>query len=706
VPVAPIVAAEEEEMAYAQSADDSLSFLNDAVVPPRQSERSGKVRDPVLDGSVVGDVPAKSDTGHGLRKKKKKSGSRLIIAGIVGGCLAIAGIIGGVIFINSRGRTEGAFAASNDNKPVKPAVDPNVPMVTFTFKWPDSERSGATLTVNGEPKDVPASGSEFKINLPKVPRPYRFVLGRKGFVKKEFSRPLTEDDDYTVTQWESENHGIDWEQDFTSAKKAAVDQHKNLLIFFDASDAADSKARYHSTRLNESVISSPDFVERANKEYICVYIDNPIKDDAKSKVHDLAQNRKVTSNFEITVFPTVVVTDSRGRPFGVMEDYTINGVTAFLTLMDKWDHDAKTLFSLLEKSKDSSDSETISETLDFLELSKLDRFYAKTVKSLSEKLPNGGAREVTEHDYEFWRARLAMAMSNPDNVKKEIEEYDRWKARRSFKKHPDAGAALDSIAALILARIGDKDGAKKKCEEALAFQPKDPRIREMLALLQESLTGKPGEHVPLPRGSGSGFCIATGNYILTNHHVIRDAKKIMVHRNNEAEKYRARLIADNPDGDMAVLKVDLPPEKNLTPIPFAAKDVDIGDEVCAFGWPGMLSENLSATLTNGLISTKQDKEGFLVTNCKIEHGNSGGPLCSVSGCCIAGMVTAKTATTDELIESYGLAIPVSQLKKFLKEQLSPDVLAKIPKQTNTTGTKLSETVKRIQPSVVYVENYQ
>ena len=100
--------------------------------------------------------------------------------------------------------------------------------------------------------------------------------------------------------------------------------------------------------------SSPEFVERADKDYVCVYIDNPEHDAAKAKVHDAAQNKKVTGDFEITVFPTVVVTDPRGRPFGVMDDYTLNGVSAFLPLMNKWEADGKTLFDLLEKSKEST----------------------------------------------------------------------------------------------------------------------------------------------------------------------------------------------------------------------------------------------------------------------------------------------------------------------------------------------------------------
>jgi thioredoxin-related protein len=717
-PVAPIVAADsedaDEEMAFAQGGDDNLDFLKgESGSRINYGERSGKQRVSGNDSSVLSGELGKSGIGsrssvigrghHPMRKKK--SGSGLLIAGIVGVCLAIVGVVGGVIFVQWQAKAGGSTTVSNDKKPDKPAVDPSVPMINFTFKWPENERSGATLMVNGELTAVPASG-EFKIKLPKVSQAYHFVLERKGYSKQEFSRPLTEDDDYTV-KWESNNHGVDdWEQDFDAAKKAAG-QSKNVLIVFDASDAKASQ--YHSSRFNESVAMSPEFVERASKDYVCVYIDNPEKDEAKKKVRDLNRNRELTRKFRISVFPTAVVTDSSARPYGILEDYTINGVTSFLALMDKWQSDQKILFAMLDKIKaggDKPDTTLLKQAISFLELNKLDGIYAHTIQGWTDKLPKGEAEEVTEQEYKSWVLRFARAHENPDNAKREVEEFDHWKAKHTFKKHADIGATLNAFAGALLAQIGDKDAAKKKCDEAKAFPTKNAHVKKMIADVMRAVTGKPGEEVALPRGSGSGYCIAQGNYVMTNHHVIADAKKIMIHLNGDEERYLAHLIADNPEGDMAVLKIDLPADKALVPVPFVAKDMEIGEEVCAFGWPGLLSENATSTLTNGLISNIDSTDGSLVTNCKVDHGNSGGPLCSVSGCAIAGMVSRGTAVVGELHESYGLAIPASQLKAFLKEKLPRDVLAKIPRQTSATGGKLPEAVKKITPSVVYVENYQ
>ena len=181
-----------------------------------------------------------------MGKKKKRSVAGWIIAAVVCGVALVAVISVAIVL---RYSNAGGSTAADAKKPPSQAADPNVPMLTFTFKWPASERNQATLTVNDKLQEVPAGGDNFKIKLPKVPGPYHFLLERKGFKPKEFTRPLTEDDEYLVAQWESDAvKGVaDWEQSFAAAKKAAADRHKNVLIVFDASDATASK--FHSSRL-------------------------------------------------------------------------------------------------------------------------------------------------------------------------------------------------------------------------------------------------------------------------------------------------------------------------------------------------------------------------------------------------------------------------------------------------------------------------
>jgi len=133
----------------------------------------------------------------------------------------------------------------------------------------------------------------------------------------------------------------------------------------------------------------------------------------------------------------------------------------------------------------------------------------------------------------------------------------------------------------------------------------------------------------------------------------------------------------------------------------------IGEDVCALGWPGLMSQNITLTLTKGVVSTlpaADDSEGFIVTDCTVNPGNSGGPLCSFCGG-VAGMVTRKSQITSRE-SSYGLAIPVGRLRKFLTEKLPHDAHMPPPAGAKPANMKLSELAEKIAPSVVYIENIQ
>ena len=295
---------------------------------------------------------------------------------------------------------------------------PKVPVLTI--QWPESTRAGGSLFINDEKREIPLAGP-IEIPLPPSKEQYRFRLERPGFKPQGFARVFQEDDKQPISDWEPlEPKGIGWEQDFEAAKKTAASEHKNVLIVFDASDAKESS--FASSRFKEAVAKRNEFHKRAEKEYICVYIDNPKNAEAQDEVKDADRNGKLTEKFGITVFPTVVVTDPKGRPFGVLEGYKVNGIAPFLALMDKWSADGKHFLALLAKfeavPKESPNPDLAGEVLDFLELSKLDRFYAHTIKKATACLPEGEGRPVTKELADMWMRRLALAARSPDEAKK------------------------------------------------------------------------------------------------------------------------------------------------------------------------------------------------------------------------------------------------------------------------------------------------
>jgi hypothetical protein len=648
------------------------------------------------------DRPALRDHPH--RPAKKKGLPARFMAAIAGLAALVVVLIASIVYFASRGKPDSGQTVATDGKQVK--AGPKVPVLAID--WPEDQRAGASLSINNVPWAIPLTGP-IEIPLPPSNQQYEFVLRRPGFQPKSFSRASgTDDQSFNATRWEAVAQGMDWPQDFDAAKKTAEREGKNVLIFFDASDSKES--RFASRRFIDAVADSKDFRQRAAKEYVCVYIDNPQGEEAKGKVKNLARNRKVTENFCITIFPTVVVTDYRGYPFGMLEDYKINGLAPFLQLMDEWAVERKYLLALLAATdampKESGNPVIVGKALDFIEVNNLQRFYAHTIKKLNARLPNGRDPAVTDDLAAMWKQKFHLARGNPDAAKKIVDEFDEWKKARIFKDR-EIGAALHLLAADVLLNVGQNFGreAVQECKQGLAFDPQNPLVRSGLEAYHQALTG---ERPEVAVGTGTGFCIAQGNFILTNHHVIEGARKIKVHLNGEKGKYPAQVIADNEASDMALLKIELPADKTLAPIPLAATTLKIGDDVCAMGFPGVLSQNITLTLTKGVVSTlpdPADEETYIATDCKVNPGNSGGPLLCGSSGGIAGMVTAKSHI-NEREDSYGLVIPVDRLRKFLVKSLPPESRNLPPPSAGAANLKLSELAEIISPSVVYIENLQ
>lgn len=180
---------------------------------------------------------------------------------------------------------------------------------------------------------------------------------------------------------------------------------------------------------------------------------------------------------------------------------------------------------------------------------------------------------------------------------------------------------------------------------------------------------------------GSGFIISSDGYILTNHHVAGNAKKIVVTLTS-GEKYNAELIGADMVSDVALLKI------NATNLPYLrladSDDLMVGEWVVAMGNPfGLFDMNSKPTVTVGVVSNtgvsfiNQDKpynrvyRDMIQTDAAISSGNSGGPLLNVNGDVI-GMNAAiySTAQSYQGAGSIGIgfAIPINRIK-YIVDQL-------------------------------------
>jgi len=172
-------------------------------------------------------------------------------------------------------------------------------------------------------------------------------------------------------------------------------------------------------------------------------------------------------------------------------------------------------------------------------------------------------------------------------------------------------------------------------------------------------------------GSGSGVIITEDGYIVTNNHVIENAKEIQVTLNDN-RKYDAVIIGSDPSTDIAVLKIK---ENGLKAIPIGnSDDIRIGEWVLAVGNPF----NLTSTVTAGIVSAKARNinllgersganvvpiESFIQTDAAVNPGNSGGALVNTRGE-LVGINTAIASRTGSYA-GYSFAVPVNLVQKVM-----------------------------------------
>ncbi len=170
-------------------------------------------------------------------------------------------------------------------------------------------------------------------------------------------------------------------------------------------------------------------------------------------------------------------------------------------------------------------------------------------------------------------------------------------------------------------------------------------------------------------GQGSGFIIDKEGHVLTNYHVIADARQVEVTLHNR-KKYRATVVGSDRSHDLAIIQIKAP---DVTPMLLGdSRNLQVGQKVYAIGNPF----GLAGTLTSGIVSSVrsvQEPDGVTIdeaiqTDAAINPGNSGGPLLNSHGEVVG--INTMIASNSGQSAGIGFAIPINTAKAVLNDLLT------------------------------------
>lgn len=172
-----------------------------------------------------------------------------------------------------------------------------------------------------------------------------------------------------------------------------------------------------------------------------------------------------------------------------------------------------------------------------------------------------------------------------------------------------------------------------------------------------------------PTGTGSGFIVGDGKFVITNYHIVQTAKKIAV-RNGTGIVSEAKIANYSKEYDLAILKLENPYPKKFAIDSKNFAEPKIGADVISIGYPGIGITFDQPTITQGIISKIFDDEtGIMLTTAAINQGNSGGPIFNLEGK-LVGISFATLdklgilMTTGQIPSDMGFAIQSNMIKEI------------------------------------------
>lgn len=190
---------------------------------------------------------------------------------------------------------------------------------------------------------------------------------------------------------------------------------------------------------------------------------------------------------------------------------------------------------------------------------------------------------------------------------------------------PDFSEIVDSASPAVVKVLVEYESENSRYSE---------QLEEIPEALRRFFDFRGGPPVPRERaGMGSGFILSGDGYIVTNNHVVENARQVVV-RLPDRQEFDAEVVGTDPRSDLAVLKIEA---TRLPTLELAANDdAKVGQWVLAIGSPFSLDFSVTAGIVSALGRSLPTESGdnyvpFIQTDVAINPGNSGGPLFNLDG---------------------------------------------------------------------------
>lgn len=712
----------------------SLTPKAEASVPADDATFAGSdvtVNDFVLNRSAPApkaSTPTPASSSSGERPGKKQSSSTPLLIG--GGVLGLLVVLGGGLGI--------AFMLGGFGGPVARPKQPDKTTIAsgkavLILDWPEQDRSGSAFSIDGQRMAVPAKG-EAKFTLPAGSK--KLLLQRRGYENVETTIALTGGEtSHFAPKWESIDAKIastpkdpgtktntpsnptgtnfplggatpaaefsppgfpGWFQLLDSAQRQAKTGKKDLFIVFGVTDA-DPETKKLAQELAE-----PATKAAIDASFVPVIIDFPQTAQGNRFIEDAFQNGKMAQLYGIRKVPVLVLADEAGHPYFIEREW--KGGTPVAANLAAWKQQRATRDQLLAAARatgdDTAKMAAAEKALNWLKERQFVPAFADDVRGWISIAQRVDAANTAGRLESFLEADLQLRLQgirldDEAGILQALAPLNEWTGKKRFVD-PDRGASLHLMAAAVLLKMEKQEEGIRHLTEAATYEPKNKELKDRLAAAKDAI-----KNINIV-SSGTGFVISESGYLLTNHHVVEGEGQVVVRLKGVDQPLPATVIAEDPNKDMALIKIDPPPGMKLAPIGLANSMAGRGAAVIAFGYPLMSQTGQGVKLTEGVVSAlpEGERNNMFLLDMRVNPGNSGGPLCDNKGN-VVGMITAKTGRVAGAFEdTYGMAIPSPDLIKFLQQHLPKSAPTGPAVATNKLSTE--EVDARVSPAVMLI----